>query len=143
MTVLAMTVDKQQCKKRVRRFGFGPLCAFILLALLGFVFFITSLVMIWINSDDVNKFLNDKFKSNLKIQLSHLPPPPKISYTMEKPNKKGKSRVKMGFLAIYVCLCIVSGLIYLAYKELEDFLENQQKEQEKENEIIITISHIT
>lgn len=41
----------------------NPLMGFTLLSLLGFIFFTTSLILIWILSDDVEEFLNKKFNN--------------------------------------------------------------------------------
>ena len=39
-------------------------------------------------------------------------------------------------------MCLVTGFLYLAYKDLEEYLENQKHENEP-SEVVITISHIT
>lgn len=76
----------------------------------------------------------------IEIHLSHMPP--KEIFTQSKENKstKSKARFKMAYLIIYMCLCIVGGFMYLAYKDLEEYLENQKTESEPLPEI--TISHI-
>lgn len=92
----------------------------------------------------------------LEVQLVHSSP--KVVYTQEKPDKKRKSRFKTGYLFIYselprlnilllkteislkVSLCVVTGFLYLAYKDLEEYLEKQKNDNET-NEIMI--SHIT
>lgn len=37
-------------------------------------------------------------------------------------------------------MCVVAGFLYLAYKDLEEYLDNQKNENEPN---VIVISHIT
>jgi hypothetical protein len=63
---------------------------------------------------------------------------PKVEDPTSK-KKKGKG-FKMGYLVIYSSMCIVVWFLYLAYKDLEEDLERQRRENEP---MEITISHIT
>lgn len=77
--------------------GFGFLMTFVQLliakptskkVLVPIVFFMTSAFLILIAVDFY-----------LEIQMTHLPP--KETYTMDNPSKKGKARFKTGYLVIY------------------------------------------
>lgn len=80
----------------------------------------------------------------IEFHLMHVTP--KVLYTNvgKKPEKekggkdKGKG-FKLGFMIIYVNMCIVTWFLYLAYKDLEEELDNEEYENEPE----IIISHIT
>lgn len=79
------------------------------------------------------------------IEYHHLHVSPRDKFTKDKldddnlKKKKGKG-FKMGFLIIYINMCVVAWLIYLAYKYLEEELDNEEYEDEP---MEITISHIT
>lgn len=64
--------------------------------------------------------------------------------TDKKPDKKGgkdKGKgFKLGFLIIYINMCIVTWFLYLAYKDLEEELD---EEDEPYPPMEIVISHIT
>lgn len=81
----------------------------------------------------------------IEFHLMHVPP--KIQYTNvdKKSDKKGgkdKGKgFKLGFLIIYINLCIVTWFLYLAYKDLEEELDNEEECENPPMEIVI--SHIT
>lgn len=82
----------------------------------------------------------------IEYHLLHVTP--KVQYTKsddalsegESKKKKGKG-FKLGFLIIYINMCLVTWFLYLAFKDLEEEIENQEYEDEPNMEI--TISHIT
>lgn len=75
----------------------------------------------------------------LEIQLTHLAPKEMFTKSKDSNGKKGKARFKMGYLIIYVWMCIISAFMGLAFKDLGEYLE-QQKNDCKPKEIMI--SHI-
>lgn len=40
-------------------------------------------------------------------------------------------------------MCIVAAFIFLAFKDFEEYLEDQNNDKDRENENVIVISHIT
>jgi p-aminobenzoyl-glutamate transporter AbgT len=81
----------------------------------------------------------------IEYHLLHMTP--KDSYTRhekedgKKSEKKKGKGFKLAFLVIYIHMCVVTWFIYLAFKDLEEEIENQEFEDEPPMEI--TISHIT
>lgn len=81
----------------------------------------------------------------IEYHLMHMTPKAQYTKSADRPteeggNKKKGKGFKMGFLIIYINMCLVTWLIYLAYKNLEEELDNEEYENEP---MEITISHIT
>lgn len=89
----------------------------------------------------------------IEYHLLHVTP--KLQYTKsddapsdkESKKKKGKG-FKLGFLVIYINMCLVTWFLYLAFKDLEEEIESQEYEDEpnninSNNNMEIIISHIT
>lgn len=79
----------------------------------------------------------------IEFHLMHVPP--KVAYTIDKKSDKkgGKDKgkgFKLGFLVIYINMCIVMWFLYLAYKDLDEELDKEELENQP---MEIIISHIT
>ncbi|KAG5680038.1 hypothetical protein PVAND_009569 [Polypedilum vanderplanki] len=84
----------------------------------------------------------------IEFHLMHLTPKAVLTQTQKKSvedkskdKKKGKG-FKMGYLIIYSSFCVIVWFVFLAYKNLEEDIEKQKKENELPP-MEITISHIT
>jgi hypothetical protein len=78
----------------------------------------------------------------IEVHLLHMSP--KAIYTKSKTDEESKKKkgkgFKMGYLIIYSSMCVVAWFLFLAYKNLEEEVESQKRENEP---MEITISHIT